>query len=88
MDEKLESIEKNLQKINRNLSSLHTIKRGLINGIASGIGATIGLALVLYILVRILSSLDYVPFINNLLEITKLDELIENQIATDNNVIN
>lgn len=80
----LKSIETNLKKLNKNFSSIQIIKRGLINGIASGIGATIGLTLLLFLLSKALSALGYVPEIDQFLQITKLNSVIEKQITTDN----
>lgn len=81
-------IETQLKKLNKNMSKFQTMLRGFVYGIASGIGATVGLAIVLFILARILSAYSYVPVVNQILNITKLNNITQTQpFETDNAVL-
>lgn len=84
-NDELVKINKELRKINKNFGFFQVISRGLLNGIATGIGATVGLAILLFLLARILSTFNDVPLINQLLTITKLNNVIEvKESQTDN----
>ncbi len=56
------------------------IQRGLITGIFTAIGATIGFAIVLVVASKLLSGLKEVPFVDNILQQTKLDVIIESEL--------
>lgn len=86
-NEQLKNIHNELKKLNNSNKVFKIMGRGFINGIASGIGATIGLALLLFLLAQLLSTFSYVPFINQILTITKLSTVIETKpVQTDNSV--
>src|SRR5690606_23819387 len=55
--------------------------RGCLMGIFSAFGTTIGFALVLIILVNVISGVRQIPAVDSWLAETKLDALIEKQIA-------
>lgn len=83
--EQLENIHNELKKLNNSNKFFRIMGRGFTNGIASGIGATVGLALLLFLLAQLLSTFSYVPFINQILTITKLSTVIETKpVQTDN----
>lgn len=54
--------------------------RGIVNGLATAFGATIIFAILLFIAARIISGIGTLPIINDFLEATRLDVLIEKQI--------
>lgn len=84
-NEQLGNIHNELKKLNDSNKFFQVLGRGFINGIASGIGATVGLALLLFLLAQLLSTFSYVPFVNQILTITKLSTVIETKpIQTDN----
>lgn len=84
-DEQLENIHTELEKINVGNGFFQILGRGLLTGIATGIGATLGLALLLFVLAQALSTFSYIPIINQILTITKLDAIIQTKpIQTDN----
>ena len=83
--EQLEGIHKQLKKINKSYGFFQIIGRGFLNGIATGIGATVGLAILLFLLTQLLTHFSDVPFVNQLLTITKLNTVIETKAPqTDN----
>ena len=84
-NKQLKNILSELKKINIGFNSFQVIRRGFLNGIATGIGATVGLALLLFLITQLLSYFSYVPFINEILTITKLNKVIETKAPiTDN----
>ena len=86
--EQLENIHNELKKINRSFNFFQIMGRGFLNGIATGIGATVGLALLLFLLTRLLTTFSYVPFVYQLLTITKLNTIIESKPPiTDNSAL-
>lgn len=56
--------------------------RGIVNGLATAFGATIVFAILLFIVARIISGIGTLPIINDFLEATRLDILIEKQIES------
>lgn len=81
------SLEKQLKKLNENIATQNfyntrgqIIIRGLINGLFTALGATIGLTIVLFLLASFLRTVSAVPFINDILEQTGINRIIEYQI--------
>lgn len=56
------------------------ILRGCLIGVFTAVGTTIGFALLLFIAGQFISSFKQVPLLDTILEQTKLDLLIENQL--------
>jgi hypothetical protein len=72
-------------------SNKRVIFRGFISGIASALGATIGFAIVIFIIARIIQSLN-IPIIDKIIEQTGIDKYIEqvdtnSQSIQNNNII-
>jgi hypothetical protein len=87
-NEQLENIHNELKKINGSYNFFRIMGRGFLNGIATGIGATVGLALLLFLLTQLLTTFSYVPFVYQLLTITKLNTIIETKPPiTDNSAL-
>ncbi|KXK27221.1 MAG: hypothetical protein TR69_WS6001000089 [candidate division WS6 bacterium OLB20] len=81
------SIEEELRKLNRNISQQNyyftrsqVVIRGLINGLFTALGATIGLTIVLFMLASVLRTVSAVPFINDILQQTGINRIIEYQL--------
>src|SRR5690349_2582621 len=63
----------------------YVIMRGLLYGVFTALGATLGFTLVLLISSKLITNLKQIPIINNFLTETKLEVLIEKQLANINN---
>jgi hypothetical protein len=75
-----DEIRKYLKLVTKQNTTKEVIKRGLLLGIFTFIGTLIGFAIVLIIGFNFLSGLKEIPLLNIILEQTKLDLVIENQI--------
>jgi hypothetical protein len=75
--EHLKNIEKRLYRLT---SMRWLFLMGLIRGFSTVIGATIVAAIVFTLLARMLSSVDQVPFLNQLIENSGIEEIVKNQV--------
>ncbi len=58
--------------------------RGLIGGLFTALGATVGIALLFYIIVGVYSGIQGVPILNQLMNATGLDKVVEYVIEQRN----
>jgi hypothetical protein len=80
LKQEISNLNKNLRKLNSYNRKRNVIMRGLLNGIFTAIGATLGFALFLIIFSRILHGAERIPFLDELIEKTKLNQIIESNL--------
>ncbi|KKQ35436.1 MAG: hypothetical protein US52_C0025G0009 [candidate division WS6 bacterium GW2011_GWA2_37_6] len=73
---KVNNIELELKK-QRSLRKI--IPRAILSGVFVSFGATIIFALVLIVLAKLIQGADQIPILNDIIERTRLEEIIENQ---------
>jgi len=66
-----------INKIADSYKTLNIMKRGVINGIFTAIGATVGFTVFIFLLARFYSGLQNVPIIENFMEVTQLNKVVE-----------
>lgn len=80
LKQEIASLNNNLRKLNGYNKKRNVMLRGLLNGIFTAIGATLGFALFLIIFSRILHGAERIPFLDELIEKTKLNQIIESNL--------
>lgn len=83
--EKIKGLEKEMQK---QRSWKRIISRAIINGIFASFGATIIFAIILIIFSQLIKSADQIPIINDIIDRTKLEKIIDDQKEESNSFIN
>lgn len=76
----IKELTKAIKKSNSYNSPLQFALRSFVNGIVFGLGTTLGFGFVIVILSSIVSVTGDIPLISNILEATRLDIIIDNQI--------
>ncbi len=83
MTEKVEQ-DKELIKYLKRIAQQNELKfmvfRGCMTGIFTALGTLIGLGIIVFIGIRLLPGLSLIPIVDEILRVTKLDVLIENQV--------
>lgn len=79
-NDKLDRLNKNLEKYINAYQYKQVVARGFVNGIFSALGATIGFAIVVFILAQFINILGGVPFISNWIGDAALVQIIENTV--------
>ena len=80
LESEIKLLREQVSKQNDKLATKQVILRGFTNGLFSALGATVGFALLIFIIAKILSSISFIPYIDTILQSTKLDTLIEYQL--------
>jgi hypothetical protein len=80
LKQEISNLNKNLRKLNSYNRKRNVMMRGLLNGIFTAIGATLGFALFLIVFSRILHGAERIPFLDELIEKTKLNQIIESNL--------
>lgn len=91
-EENFEIIIKKINGIERELVKQRSLKRliprAMLNGIFASFGATFIFALILIILSQLIKGADQIPLLNDIIERTKLEEIIDNQKNQNSNSLN
>jgi hypothetical protein len=78
--EELKKLNKALNRQNVYYRRRNVILRAVATGVFTAIGTTIGFGLVILISASFLKTVSAVPFIDDILKQTKIDQLIERQL--------
>lgn len=66
-----------LEDVNNSFKWKNVILRGVVNGIFAAIGATVGIGILLLVLARLYSGFQDIPFIDDFMQVTGLDQVVE-----------
>lgn len=68
------------KRVKRSNSLWWVLIRGLLTGVATALGATIVAGLLVWLLYQVVSTLEFIPIVNDLIEQTPLAELLEQEL--------
>ena len=87
-----EIILKKINKMERDMAKQRSLKvlipRAILNGIFASFGATVIFALILIVLSQLIKGADQIPLLNDIIERTKLEQIIDSQRDQKTNTLN
>ncbi len=82
LKQEIANLNTSLRKLNTYNRKRNVMMRGLLNGVFTAIGATLGFALFLIIFSRILHGAENIPVLDELIEKTRLYDIIESNLPS------
>ena len=76
-----------IKRLSNSYKYWEVVKRGVINGLFTALGATVGIAILFSLIIGIYSGLRGVPVINQFMNLTGLDQVVEYVIEQKNEKI-
>ncbi len=76
-EEESKELKEAIKRLSNAFKWKTVVLRGLVNGVFTALGATVGIAVLFYILIGLYAGLRDVPLINQFMEATGLDQVVE-----------
>ncbi|MCA9386863.1 hypothetical protein KC669_02395 [Candidatus Dojkabacteria bacterium] len=83
--DKTNELLERLEKVNNAFKWENIILRGIVNGVFAAVGATLGIAILLLVLARVYSGLQDIPILEQFMNVTGLDQVVEYVIEQTSN---